>query len=377
MKLSAFIYGLAISMLLAVPLSATAQHRTKSAPCNQCHSCINPTAGNPCLRACPRPRTEQKELEKGPETVVLNELEREYEPVIFPHQLHANMSRMDVGCTDCHHFTDIGDIASCKTCHPVDVAEENLKQPGLRGAYHRQCLGCHQEWSQETSCEVCHVKKGETTPYAETPSPGMGFRRYGSLEEPTTRMWESTYGGGTKVTLHHRNHTEKYGIECASCHHAEGCKSCHSRDGKADANGNTMQVRHSEEALHAICNQCHAEMSCDQCHLKEEAAEFSHDRTGWPLGHRHDRLTCKTCHGSPNHFTKPSPDCNSCHAKWTNLNFSHTRTGLALNETHRVFECTECHADRNFAVPPACSNCHDKDIAFPKAIPGYYVNRKS
>ena len=375
MKSALKIFWLIALVLGLAVLPASAQHPSGKVQCSQCHSCTAPTAGNPCLRSCPRPRVAQRELTKGPETVVLNELEAEYEPVIFQHRLHADMSSMDVGCTDCHHFSDIGNISSCKTCHPADVAEENLKQPGLRGAYHRQCLGCHQEWSHETACEVCHVKKSAGTPYAETPSPGTGFRRYSSLEEPKTKVWESSYGGGTKVTLHHQSHTDKYGIECASCHHAEGCKSCHSR-GK-DAAGNTMSVRHSEEALHAICNQCHAEMSCDQCHLKTEAAEFSHDRTGWPLGSRHSRLACKTCHGNPNHFTKPSSDCNSCHAKWTTANFSHTRTGLALNETHREFDCTECHANRNFAVPPTCSNCHDKEIVFPAAIPGSYVNRKS
>jgi hypothetical protein len=197
----------------------------------------------------------------------------------------------------------------------------------------------------------------------------MPQRFYPTLEEPIKKVWESAYGGGTKVTLHHRNHTQTYGIECASCHHAEGCKSCHTR-GQA-----TMTVRHSEEALHAICNACHAEMSCNQCHLKEEAPEFSHDRTGWPLKRYHQDLACRSCHGNPYHFSKPAADCNGCHATWTADNFKHSKTGLTLNETHRDFECTDCHAKRNFAATPTCSTCHDSDVTFPSQKPGTLANR--
>ena len=334
--------------------------------CDVCHTCPTPTADNPCMKLCPRDHSvEMRTLEGGPEICMLNDLEAEYAPVIFQHRLHANMSELNKGCTDCHHYAEAG-ITACNTCHSATVSQEHLSQPGLKGAYHRQCLGCHKEWSGDTNCEICHAKKtagGEVTMAPQ--------RFYPSVEEPIKKVWESAYGGGTKVTLHHRAHTETYGIECASCHHAEGCKSCHSRG------QTTMQVRHSEEALHAICNSCHAEMSCNQCHLKQEAAEFTHDRTGWPLNRYHKDLACRSCHGNPFHFSKPSSACNTCHASWTVATFKHSKTGLALNETHRDFDCTDCHANRNFAATPTCSNCHESDITYPAAQPGEYVNRKS
>ena len=335
--------------------------------CSECHVCKTPTTDDPCLKLCPRGHaSEQAVLDHGPEICVLNDLEQDYEAVIFQHRLHANMSVLGKGCTDCHHYAEAG-ITACNTCHARTVSHEHLSQPGLKGAYHRQCLGCHKEWSGDTNCEICHAKKSGESGVAMTPPQ----RFYPTLEEPVKKVWESAYGGGTKVTLHHRAHTESYGIDCASCHHAEGCKSCHSRG------ETTMQVRHSEEALHAICNQCHQEMSCNQCHLKQEAPEFTHDRTGWPLSRYHRNLACRSCHGNPYHFSKPSASCNTCHATWTTASFTHSKTGLELNETHRDFECTECHANRNFAATPTCSTCHESDITYPAAQPGSYVNRKS
>jgi hypothetical protein len=335
--------------------------------CAECHVCNNPTTVDPCLRDCPRPRTSKQEIAIGPDEIVINEIEWEYEGVVFAHKLHAGMTAVGKGCQSCHHFQEAGGITSCKNCHPAEVTDEKLEQPGLKGAYHRQCLGCHQEWSHTTECDVCHAKKAEPAGPQVGHYPPRQIQPFGNLQEPVKKVWQSTYGGGTVVTLHHRNHTEKYGAECSACHHAEGCGACH---GKKET---TTSVRHSEEALHAICNQCHAEMSCEQCHLKQEAAEFSHDRTGWPLGKRHAAIACRRCHGDPNHFTKPTPNCNSCHGKWDLTSFDHKRTGLVLSENHREAECTECHLHRDFAAKPSCANCHEADVAFPAMQPGEYL----
>ncbi len=346
-------------------LAKTLQPTKATNGCAECHVCSTPTLEDPCLRGCPRPRVSPEELKMGPDEISINEIESEYGPVQFSHRLHAEMTAMDRGCQDCHHFQEVGGITSCKNCHPADAADDDLEQPSLKGAYHRQCLGCHQEWSHDSACEVCHVKKGQesvASPHPQMPKSGSRFK---GLIEPEKKVWTSTYGGGTVVTLFHRNHTEKYGIDCASCHHAEGCASCH-----AKSKDTATEIRHSEEALHGICNQCHSEMSCDQCHLKSEAKAFSHDRTGWPLKSYHNQLSCKRCHGTPFHFTKPSPDCATCHKSWDQTTFKHARTGFALNEAHSEISCEECHTNRNYAVAPSCSACHDADISYPASLPG-------
>ncbi len=357
---------LCTEFVLAYP-NASSDRPVKANGCGECHTCTSPTIADPCLRQCPRPRATKAEVAMGPEEVVINEIEYEYEGVVFNHKRHAEMTAVDKGCQSCHHFQEAGGISSCKSCHDRGSMEEHLEQPGLKGAYHRQCLGCHQEWSHDTQCNLCHEKKLEPGPPVAGHYPPRQYKPFGELNEPVKKVWQSTYGGGTVVTLFHQNHTEKYGVDCSSCHHAEGCGACH---GKKET---TTSVRHSEEALHAICNACHAEMSCDQCHLKAEAQEFSHDRTGWPLSKFHRSLSCKSCHGKPTHFTKPNSECNTCHGKWNETNFVHTRAGFALSENHAELACNECHLNRDFGAVPACANCHEADVAFPASMPGDYV----
>ncbi len=364
---------IAICVLLLIPWTAFGYQKygvqgdVKKNGCGECHVCRTPTVEDPCLRDCPRPRTTAQEISHVPDEILVNEIEYEYEGVRFSHKLHAEMTAIDKGCQSCHHFQETGGITSCKQCHAPEIADENLDQPGLKGAYHRQCLGCHQEWSHDTQCNICHEKKLEPGPPVAGHYPPKQYKPFGDLQEPVKKVWQSTYDGGSVVTLFHKNHTDKYGIDCASCHHAEGCGSCHGRK------ESTTAVRHSEEALHAICNQCHQEMSCDQCHLKQEATEFNHDRTGWPLGEHHSRLSCRRCHGDPHHFTKPVTACNICHRDWALGTFDHKRTGFVLSENHVEIDCNVCHANKNYAAAPACTECHDADIAFPAALPGEYL----
>jgi hypothetical protein len=370
-QLSTLIFWLSLAGLAVAGEPMSSHMPPRESVCTDCHTCKNPTPENPCTYPCPRPRATAKDLAKGPVTVILNELENEYEGVLFPHRLHAQMSAMGGECADCHHFGDQGQIESCKNCHSLTETTESFRKPGLKGAYHRQCMRCHEEWSGVTDCQMCHAKKNPAGPVSITGSttPSSQTSYFPPMTQPAKKVWNSSYGGGTVVTLHHANHTDKYGIDCAECHHNEGCGSCH------QAKNTTANVSHSEEALHAICNKCHSEMSCDQCHQKSEAAEFSHDRTGFPLKH-HARLACRTCHGDPTHFIKPDPDCNNCHANWTNKNFDHSKTGLALNETHKEFDCETCHMKRAFAVRSSCSECHESDVSFPDKLPGTLVKTK-
>jgi hypothetical protein len=372
---------LSLALLTILLTSATLMFRATAADpvppktakevvCGDCHTCTTPSKGDPCLSNCPRPRS-TKDADESPAYVQLDELEYEYYEVVFNHRLHAEMSAMSGECGDCHHFTAGRPIGACKGCHPAGEVKD-MKVPSLKAAYHRQCMNCHSAWSGVTSCEMCHVKKvtpapaSEPTRMATTPS----RRFFPEMNQPEKKIWNSTYDGGTIVTFFHRNHSELYGIDCATCHHAEGCGSCH-RKGTT-----TQQVRHSEEALHAICNSCHAEMSCQQCHAKTEAQPFSHDRTGWKLGKYHGKAACRSCHGDPHHFERPSRVCNDCHAHWTPATFEHARTGLELSENHRENDCASCHAQRLFDATPTCAACHDSDVSFPAKQPGQYVGAR-
>ncbi|MDW7772808.1 MAG: cytochrome c3 family protein [Desulfobulbaceae bacterium] len=122
-----------------------------------------------------------------PDTVELGSLAQYYEPVQFDHVMHVDMLG-DNSCAYCHHHT-VGtqlvnetcmrchenggetDSASCRDCHPatrfsaeyLGEIENNIylfhvDKPGLKGAFHQKCMGCHTEMDAAIGCEDCHVR---------------------------------------------------------------------------------------------------------------------------------------------------------------------------------------------------------------------------
>lgn len=97
---------------------------------------------------------------------IIRTLGDQYGPVKFMHRRHALL----VGdCTVCHHRSprepgdDYGSPASleelektgvlpaaCGKCHAQPWPEKQQHKPGLKGAYHQNCLGCHQESAQKS-----------------------------------------------------------------------------------------------------------------------------------------------------------------------------------------------------------------------------------
>jgi len=119
----------------------------------------------------------------APESVVIGSLSSLYMPVEFDHSMHVDQIE---DCAACHHHTTGAPVAgsscatchpgkgqaktvSCKECHQADpftaaFLEEkegarnlfHVDKPGLKGAYHLGCLGCHKEMGGPTGCRECH-----------------------------------------------------------------------------------------------------------------------------------------------------------------------------------------------------------------------------
>jgi len=118
----------------------------------------------------------------APETVTIDGLSELYEPVEFNHAQHIEMA----ACSDCHHHTvgtvstrwncikchnnpQESDSISCSDCHTKDrfgssylatLDDPELfhkEKPGLKGAFHLNCIGCHQDTGGPTGCEDCHI----------------------------------------------------------------------------------------------------------------------------------------------------------------------------------------------------------------------------
>ncbi|KAF0219618.1 MAG: hypothetical protein FD174_1873 [Geobacteraceae bacterium] len=121
-----------------------------------------------------------------PDSINLDSLAQLYEKVKFDHAKHIKLTK---DCSDCHHHTtgtlfedrncirchrNSGETktVACKGCHlsqPFSAAtlrEKNLNtyhldKPGLKGAYHLSCMGCHEKNGGPTGCQDCHPRNKE------------------------------------------------------------------------------------------------------------------------------------------------------------------------------------------------------------------------
>lgn len=339
--------------------------------CRGCHVCDSPTAAEPCLKVCPRLTVSQTSgphaVSEAPESMLLDRIADQYEGVRFNHRLHAGMSEMDEGCTTCHHFCPPGKIPPCQTCHAAEANEANLRQPSLKGAYHRQCLNCHREWSHDTDCNVCHLPNtvAGATAAAHDPTDIIG-KPHPVITVPVKRTYQTPYEKGPVVTFYHQEHIDLFGLRCVDCHQKENCSYCHDLQ-KPASQKKTM------EQVHAICSSCHQTAKCSKCHDTKERPAFSHAATGWSIGRFHSALDCRACHPTGKRISKVNRACTSCHGGWNQENFRHAVTGLQLDETHAGADCADCHSNRHYNEKPTCAGCHDDARDYKKNPPGKYV----
>lgn len=350
----------------------------KKPDCQACHSCEKPTRAEPCLSACPRHDmlAVHYPVEESPENVILDELTARYVPVEFRHRLHASMSEFGGGCKSCHHHRAEGRIAPCKECHSLAPDKADLARPSLKGAYHRQCLGCHREWSHATKCAECHaLKNPEDRVKPEPDKTDIVDVDHPPIEEPKRIVYETDPDVGMYVTFYHDDHVEHFRLSCTTCHREENCGRCHARV-KAVAAAAQMQAkqeRNFEEAHHE-CLSCHQHQGCTKCHQERQREPFDHAKTaGWPLRRYHSGVPCRECHGDDIRMQKVSGLCHECHGDWQPGNFDHRVAGLALDADHADMDCEACHEEGNFTTHPACDNCHE-DRKYPEHRPGSVVS---
>jgi hypothetical protein len=320
--------------------------------------------------------------EAGPDVVILRELENMYEPVPFEHKSHAKMAQMWNGCVTCHHRSPqttaqqaeeaasagsvpgtVGaslkpagtaseqtldsiaaseaktqeasaKIPACKSCHPTAPVDVDIFRPSLKGAYHRQCLNCHQEWMHENACAICHEPKEGRQAVNVPPSPDdIVGRMHPPIPEPDAKAYKTRFtpAAGGNVLFRHREHTVRYDIKCVNCHYQDNCSHCHGPTGDTSEQ-KPLRPGMTWDESHGPCMGCHRQNRCRHCHYKDDQ--------------------------SP-------PEV-----------FDHTATGQALDEEHAKLACGQCHPDLRVTTQPVCGDatCHnDKKIEYPFQRPGPMV----
>lgn len=111
-----------------------------------------------------------------PEKIIIGKLSQRYEATEFPHRKIVNTLMHDIKdnklasifhneqglvCKGCHHNIPITKKPSgCAVCHEVAMDKKGTVKPRLKGAYHIQCMECHDDMKiGKTGCTDCHIKK--------------------------------------------------------------------------------------------------------------------------------------------------------------------------------------------------------------------------
>ncbi|MFP7753625.1 cytochrome c3 family protein [Thermodesulfobacteriota bacterium B35] len=118
----------------------------------------------------------------APESIEIDSMSELYGPVSFDHLMHTEIAQ----CAQCHHHTtgtgpaspfcgrchdgaEEAESVACTDCHPVrrfyadylmtleDPELYHIDKPGLKGAYHLNCRGCHAKVGGPTGCQDCHL----------------------------------------------------------------------------------------------------------------------------------------------------------------------------------------------------------------------------
>jgi len=159
--------------------------------CGQCHRIDRSTLG-----PWPMSKTARSELaaealkasaadfvkprdDQVPEKVVIDVLTDQYEGAQFPHRQVFRSIESRIGdngmaayfhdkqttlCMGCHHHSPATlQPPKCAACHGEVTKGLQDGRPGLMGAYHGQCITCHQEMEIKepaaTDCGRCHKEK--------------------------------------------------------------------------------------------------------------------------------------------------------------------------------------------------------------------------
>ncbi len=162
--------------------------RMSDASCLTCHAVpiseISPSSNPDHVKPIPESSRQSNDRITGPdpgenipERVTIKRLSNQYEPVDFPHKkvvtaLVENMkddklagyfhNRQGTICQGCHHYSPLSSRPpNCGNCHVKQWDRDNPSKPGILGAYHQQCLGCHKVMKIEkpVGCTECHKEK--------------------------------------------------------------------------------------------------------------------------------------------------------------------------------------------------------------------------
>lgn len=361
----------------------------------------------------------------------------DYEPVAFAHRIHDNLTGGDCGV--CHHRhagsdgdrvgEDIGSLHAlmdiklggpcatchedmaqnppqgCARCHGAPNEDDAPSRIGLKGAYHRQCIGCHQRRivpePAPTECNSCHHPWTPDHSLLVTlpakPAPQDVTRNCLSCHAKAgqdvlkTAHWNWKGHSRTLVGSEYRTDiglqtvVDNYCIamgpniqQCSSCHIGYGklgagfdyndpqnidCLVCHDTTGTYKKDPDNAGLPYAELDLSTIARKVGrpSRSNCGSCHFASGGAlnakhgdlepELAHAPEGLDVHMGMLNMRCQDCHSTAEHkiagasLSAPAVEgrvaCEKCHGS-----APHGVSGVLsrhLDDHVRAIACETCH----------------------------------
>jgi len=327
-------------------------------------------------------------------------------------EMHAMMDlRLGPPCATCHGDLEDIDLGRCGDCHGLPNEADFPSRLGLKGAYHRQCMGCHEEQPRRLNapmdCKGCHRPivpdhhlLVEDLPEDPSPKDISGrclechMDAAGEVLESVHWLW----GGHSPHIVGYEHHVD-LGLEtvvnnyllCAGAH-STYCSSCHISFGRG------LPDFDSDDPAAIDCFSCHdttgtyrkAKLGDESSGKTADLVEVSQN-VGAPT-----RATCGQCHfysdgganlkhgdlepileDPPNefdvHMGRNDMSCQECHKARGHKIAGRSMTAPAVEG---IVRCVDCHGEMPHGISGilsshlddhvrslACETCHIPTVA--------------
>jgi octaheme c-type cytochrome (tetrathionate reductase family) len=361
----------------------------------------------------------------------------DYEPVGFSHRIHDELVGGDCGvchhryatsegdrvgedikafhasidvklggpCSACHDNMEQNAPQACSRCHGLPDEPDDPTRIGLKGAYHRQCIGCHERQlkpaSAPTECSACHhpwtPDHSTLVSFKDKPSPQevtrtcLGCHPKVGQDLLNTAHWNWKGYSPTLKGYEHRidisltlmvnNACIAIGPnlqECASCHIGYGwvdssydfsnpsnidCLVCHDTTGsyRKDIGKGGLPDPALDLALIAQKVGRPSRSTCGSCHFASGGAPYTRHGdlepiladppAGFDMHMGSLKMRCQDCHSTAEHrisgMSMGAPavegrvNCEKCHGSTP-----HGVAGMLsrhLDDHIRAVACETCH----------------------------------
>ena len=283
------------------------------------------------------------------------------------------------GCDECHE-SDRSDmnIQRCCVCHLAPNQPDFPGRPGLKAAFHRQCLGCHESANTpnaSTECTACHhpltPDHRELLAFPEAPKPTEVTRRCLECHPQTGEDILLTTHWHWPATSPTRPGMDNFFLFVGR--NLPGCAACHIGNGlDADPPGSLVADRSDPAGIDClVCHDTTGTYRKEPGSDGRPAADVDLAAIAQRVG-RPSKETCGGCH---------YPACNDENAKHGDLDaaFASADPDDDVHLGRYGMICQDCHETREHRIAGlafgkqvnegrvGCQSCHGEE---PHAISG-------